>query len=126
MRGFVDECGRRFEGVCEFGFTNPVRKTFYLFFFLMIRRPPRSTLFPYTTLFRSRTVQQQGQRLTSLPMITMATLVEVGILVIVGLGVLFILQGTLSAPALLALIVIAMRFTEPVAQFIGQIGRAHV
>src|SRR3712207_7312151 len=25
----------------------------YSFFFLMIRRPPRSTLFPYTTLFRS-------------------------------------------------------------------------
>src|SRR5437762_14073653 len=27
-----------------------------LFFFLMLRRPPRSTLFPYTTLFRSRGV----------------------------------------------------------------------
>src|SRR5260221_6140105 len=27
--------------------------TFFNFFFLMIRRPPRSTLFPYTTLFRS-------------------------------------------------------------------------
>src|SRR3712207_7357044 len=27
------------------------------FFFLMIRRPPRSTLFPYTTLFRSAGVQ---------------------------------------------------------------------
>src|SRR5438034_8795549 len=27
---------------------------FFLFFFLMIRLPPRSTLFPYTTLFRSR------------------------------------------------------------------------
>src|SRR6266853_3201710 len=27
---------------------------FLCFFFLMIRRPPRSTLFPYTTLFRSR------------------------------------------------------------------------
>src|SRR5438477_12471364 len=27
---------------------------FCLFFFLMLRRPPRSTLFPYTTLFRSR------------------------------------------------------------------------
>src|SRR5256885_7639103 len=27
---------------------------FAFFFFLMIRRPPRSTLFPYTTLFRSR------------------------------------------------------------------------
>src|SRR5438128_12337057 len=26
------------------------------FFFLMIRRPPRSTLFPYTTLFRSRRI----------------------------------------------------------------------
>src|SRR6266404_8111105 len=32
---------------------------FCFFFFLMIRRPPRSTLFPYTTLFRSRNRQQQ-------------------------------------------------------------------
>src|SRR6266705_45216 len=30
---------------------------FLFFFFLMIRRPPRSTLFPYTTLFRSAGVQ---------------------------------------------------------------------
>src|SRR3712207_7140582 len=30
--------------------------TSYFFFFLMIRRPPRSTLFPYTTLFRSHRV----------------------------------------------------------------------
>src|SRR3712207_7417352 len=29
------------------------------FFFLMIRRPPRSTLFPYTTLFRSSTLNAQ-------------------------------------------------------------------
>src|SRR5690606_40579781 len=29
-----------------------------LFFFLMIRRPPRSTLFPYTTLFRSYSAQR--------------------------------------------------------------------
>src|SRR6266542_6708443 len=28
-----------------------------VFFFLMIRRPPRSTLFPYTTLFRSRALR---------------------------------------------------------------------
>ena len=28
-----------------------------VFFFLMIRRPPRSTLFPYTTLFRSRFIR---------------------------------------------------------------------
>src|SRR5256886_3374386 len=31
----------------------------FLFFFLMIRRPPRSTLFPYTTLFRSAVVDAQ-------------------------------------------------------------------
>src|SRR6476620_744870 len=31
----------------------PFRSSFSFFFFLMIRRPPRSTLFPYTTLFRS-------------------------------------------------------------------------
>src|SRR6266487_2024225 len=29
------------------------KRQWFLFFFLMIRRPPRSTLFPYTTLFRS-------------------------------------------------------------------------
>src|SRR6266853_4530201 len=32
----------------------PLPFSFLFFFFLMIRRPPRSTLFPYTTLFRSR------------------------------------------------------------------------
>src|SRR5256885_5063413 len=32
------------------------------FFFLMIRRPPRSTLFPYTTLFRSLPVDQDLPR----------------------------------------------------------------
>src|SRR5260370_39890119 len=32
------------------------------FFFLMIRRPPRSTLFPYTTLFRSAQAGRQHQR----------------------------------------------------------------
>src|SRR5436309_4803690 len=36
----------------------------FLFFFLLIRRPPRSTLFPYTTLFRSpgrRTGPRRGR-----------------------------------------------------------------
>src|SRR2546425_9704709 len=33
-----------------------------LFFFLMIRRPPRSTLFPYTTLFRSINRPQRTKR----------------------------------------------------------------
>src|SRR5688572_33410443 len=34
----------------------------FIFFFLMIRRPPRSTLFPYTTLFRSRTLVEPSGR----------------------------------------------------------------
>src|SRR2546426_5435707 len=33
----------------------------FVFFFLMIRRPPRSTLFPYTTLFRSVDLVQGRQ-----------------------------------------------------------------
>src|SRR6266702_1498289 len=43
----------------------------YFFFFLMIRRPPRSTLFPYTTLFRSRhpgiirDIQRAGHEIAS-------------------------------------------------------------
>src|SRR5256885_14587460 len=40
------------------------RDLFFLFFFLMIRRPPRSTLFPYTTLFRSLAHGQHGQLAT--------------------------------------------------------------
>src|SRR5256886_14082733 len=38
----------------------------FLFFFLMIRRPPRSTLFPYTTLFRSGRSAEIALRLPSL------------------------------------------------------------
>src|SRR2546429_637632 len=36
------------------------RAFFVFFFFLMIRRPPRSTLFPYTTLFRSAQARVGG------------------------------------------------------------------
>src|SRR3712207_9352806 len=44
------EASRRREGVC--------------FFFLRIRRPPRSTLFPYTTLFRSWSTSALARTLT--------------------------------------------------------------
>src|SRR3712207_7081635 len=37
------------------------QSVFSIFFFLMIRRPPRSTLFPYTTLFRSQD-EEAGNR----------------------------------------------------------------
>src|SRR5690349_21965583 len=40
-------------------FLSPPRLHLRVFFFLMIRRPPRSTLFPYTTLFRS-VARRQG------------------------------------------------------------------
>src|SRR2546428_7354694 len=44
----------------------------FVFFFLMIRRPPRSTLFPYTTLFRSaacarRSAMAKGTSSSSVP-----------------------------------------------------------
>src|SRR5215217_9244386 len=35
---------------------------FNCFFFLMIRRPPRSTLFPYTTLFRSNAADRERRQ----------------------------------------------------------------
>src|SRR5467141_5332437 len=35
---------------------------FLVLFFLMIRRPPRSTLFPYTTLFRAHALRPQPSR----------------------------------------------------------------
>src|SRR5437667_11668920 len=38
--------------MCSSSIHNASSRTFFVFF-LMIRRPPRSTLFPYTTLFRS-------------------------------------------------------------------------
>src|SRR5438132_10015735 len=43
--------------VCFFSFLS------FFFFFLMIRRPPRSTLFPYTTLFRSAARSARRTRL---------------------------------------------------------------
>src|SRR5260370_143830 len=51
---------------------------FCLFFFLMIRRPPRSTLFPYTTLFRSirsdqASMPMRGSRLVGLDSMIMTS-----------------------------------------------------
>src|SRR2546426_11925429 len=40
---------------------------FLVFFFLMIRRPPRSTLFPYTTLFRSVAARPASRAPTGSP-----------------------------------------------------------
>ena len=40
----------------------PLSLPFFFLFFLMIRRPPRSTLFPYTTLFRSKSGGAAGTK----------------------------------------------------------------
>src|SRR3712207_9493187 len=51
-----------------------VLRCLFIFFFLMIRRPPRSTLFPYTTLFRSERERNNSaanrMRFMSWPMCT--------------------------------------------------------
>src|SRR5437773_9503805 len=44
-----------------------VQDSVSFFFFLMIRRPPRSTLFPYTTLFRSPCCPRDGSAVSALP-----------------------------------------------------------
>src|SRR3712207_8103875 len=44
----------------------PPDRVFLIFFFVMVRRPPRSTLFPYTTLFRSRTGRRRPWNTVSL------------------------------------------------------------
>src|ERR1039457_7210558 len=46
-------CCRNVVRSVSFGASLSYSSFFFVFFFLMIRRPPRSTLFPYTTLFRS-------------------------------------------------------------------------
>src|SRR5882724_10233149 len=43
-------------------FRGRFKKSLTWLFFLMIRQPPRSTLFPYTTLFRSRRPDSDGRR----------------------------------------------------------------
>src|SRR3989442_11818281 len=50
----------------------------FLFFFLMIRRPPRSTLFPYTTLFRSLADYFRRLEQRSRPAINLGTFVGAG------------------------------------------------
>src|SRR2546425_12033681 len=51
---------------CPFCATCTCSDFLLFFFFLMIRRPPRSTLFPYTTLFRSRSSSTSKDRSRSI------------------------------------------------------------
>jgi ATP-binding cassette, subfamily B, bacterial IrtB/YbtQ len=61
-------------------------------------------------------LQQRSNRLLTLPQMTLASIVEVGLLVLLGVGILLLNQG-LSLPSLFALLVIAVRFSEPISLF---------
>src|SRR5437660_12193027 len=71
----------------------------FAFFFLMIRRPPRSTLFPYTTLFRSKI---RGLMVTVCPsqFATRRTLFHV----LVGCGLLMLKVSRLKLPVIWLLV----------------------
>src|SRR2546421_12312242 len=64
MHAFAD-----FSVFVSFVFYSYVLTCLLFFFFLMIRRPPRSTLFPYTTLFRSSVWEWNEETATSKPVI---------------------------------------------------------
>src|SRR2546430_12345190 len=79
-----------------------MRVLFYSFFFLMIRRPPRSTLFPYTTLFRSLSrltynTEQIGQATTDSVIIVART----ALTIIASVGFLLWLNVRLTLIALI-------------------------
>src|SRR5690242_21682692 len=71
-------------------------------FFLMIRLPPRSTLFPYTTLFRSIACKIRGLMVTVCPsqFATRRTLFHV----LVGCGLLMLKVSRLKLPVILLLV----------------------
>lgn len=69
------------------------------------------------SLQRLRDAQVKGLELGALPSVLMAGLVQLGILGITGLALYFSLDGDLSAAHVLAMIVIAVRFSEPLSLF---------
>src|SRR2546427_5637144 len=89
---------------------------FVFFFFLMIRRPPRSTLFPYTTLFRSRMYVRMlvGVAVVALIVYRLASIVP-------GVGIAVpMLVPPLAAVAVS--LVLAFRRAPPVAYVSGSMG----
>ncbi|MEM7077843.1 MAG: ABC transporter ATP-binding protein [Pseudomonadota bacterium] len=69
------------------------------------------------SLKRLRDAQVAGTKLVTLPSIILAALVQLGIIAITALAVALVLGDSLSFAAVLALIVIAIRFSEPLALF---------
>src|SRR5687767_2285768 len=76
-------------------------RTFLIVFFLMIRRPPRSTLFPYTTLFRSPTGALEIRGATTNNLQKVDVDIPLGVLCVVtgvaGSGKSSLVQGSIPA-----------------------------
>ncbi|MEO1375296.1 MAG: ABC transporter ATP-binding protein [Cyanobacteria bacterium J06635_10] len=66
---------------------------------------------------QQRQTQARANRLATMPAILLSTVVQVGIVVILALGVLFLLQGTIDLASVFGLVIIATRFSEPIAIF---------
>ncbi|MEO0968698.1 MAG: ABC transporter ATP-binding protein [Cyanobacteria bacterium J06639_18] len=66
---------------------------------------------------QQRQTQARANRLATLPVILLSTVVQVGIVVILALGILFLLQGTIDIASVFGLVIIATRFSEPIAIF---------
>lgn len=64
-------------------------------------------------------VQTIGHRKGAKPNLLVASVVELGLLLVLGLGVLWVLDGSLDLPTLAALFIITARFAEPLATFIS-------
>ena len=107
---------------------------FLYVFFLMIRRPPRSTLFPYTTRFRSR--RNEFMRMAQeyvdvrIPFFRELTLQKIYLELITGLGGLavaivgayLVSQGSLDAGLLPLLTIVTMSAFLPISE-ISTVGR---
>ncbi|SDH40578.1 ABC transporter ATP-binding protein [Roseospirillum parvum] len=64
-----------------------------------------------------KTVQEEAMGAALLPTLLMAGLVELGLLVVLALGLAWVTQGSLSVAAFAALLVVILRFSEPLALF---------
>ncbi len=68
------------------------------------------------------TLQTVGHRKGARPNLLIATVVEIGLLIVLGLGVMWVLDGSLELGSLAALFVIVVRFAEPMSNFVSFTG----
>lgn len=64
-------------------------------------------------------VQTLGHRKGAKPNLIVTSVVELGLLLVLGLGILYVLDGSLDVATLAALFVITVRFAEPLANFVS-------